>query len=111
MVTALHAGLAWLAASAGCGLLVLTLDGWDRLAARWTKRRRARRVDPLRLDGRSDPVEQAYADNGIALDVEPAPADDELPTVDEAEMRSLLVEIYKAQTRARFKGIYGEDGQ
>ncbi len=40
-----------------------------------------------------------------------APADDELPPVDDADLRVLLREIYRAQTRARLKGIYGEDGQ
>lgn len=131
MVTTLYACLAWLAASAGCGVLVLALDGWDRLVARRAKRKR--RVDPLKLAGRPlvdcpgdvwhglpyapgvgpepDPVEQAYADNGFAVDVEPAPPTDELPPVNERAVNGLLVEIYRAQTRARFKGIYGEDGQ
>lgn len=39
-----------------------------------------------------------------------APTNDELPPIADADLRALLVEIYRAQTRARFKGIYGEDG-
>lgn len=60
----------------------------------------------------ADPVEAAYSDAvGMALDVEPAPATDELPPVDEADVNGLLVEIYRHQIRAHFKTIYGEDGQ
>jgi hypothetical protein len=100
VVTFAYGCIGFLAVSVGCGVLVLALDRWDGLAAR-----RARRVRQV------DEVEQAYADNGFAVDVEPAPATDELPPVDERAVNGLLVEIYRAQTRARFKGIYGEDGQ
>jgi hypothetical protein len=58
----------------------------------------------------ADPVEAAYSDAvGMVLDVEPAPATDELPPVAEADVNGLLVEIYRHQIRAHFKSIYGED--
>ncbi len=83
----------------GLCAVVAMLAGSD-----FAERRRKRR--------RRDPVEQAYADTvGMALDVEPAPATDELPPVDAAEVDALVMEIGRAQIRNRFRNIYGEDGQ
>lgn len=115
-MTLVYGALTFLAICVACGVLVAGLDALDRLHERRAKRKRSKRVDPMKLDERiavlPDPVEQAYADPvGIALDVEPAPADDELPTVDERDVNGLVVEIYRHQIRAHFKSIYGEDGQ
>lgn len=61
--------LDFLAICVGCGVLVAVIDKLDRFVER--RARRARRVDPMKLDERiavlPDPVEQAYASTGIAL--------------------------------------------
>lgn len=71
MVTLVYGCLGFLAICVACGVLVACLDALDRLHERRAKRRRAKRVDPMRLDERiavlPDPVEQAYASTGMAL--------------------------------------------
>lgn len=87
MVTLVYGCLAFLAICVGCGVLVACLDALDRLHERRAKRKRSKRVDPMKLDGRPvvdcpgdvwhglpyapgvkpDPVEQAFADTGRAL--------------------------------------------
>lgn len=89
--------------AAGAVAVVLVL-----LAVALVVQRMARTAECRRLAAQ-DPLARAYGDPvGAAV---AAPPNDDLPPVGAVDLEVLLYEIYAAQTRHRFPGIYGEDGQ
>lgn len=110
MVTALYCCLAFLAFSIGSGVLVLVIDRVDQLFARWEKRKRSKRVDPMKLDERiaqlPDPVEQAYADTGVLYGPDPADPSSPPPArprrlLEEVQAARLVAEAYAAMRQYR----------